>query len=356
MNIDDRIAADIKDGQAVLAALDQYGLEVSKVSRLPKGHSNDHFIVEAGPGTHVLRRYAQPGQRGWNRRVRSAASVQYEHDVLAFAHARGIPCLPAVPNRDGRTVTEHDGRLYALFPFLDAQTYVDDVDAGVKAARLLAVFHRVMGEFAPPSQRPHRGFRPFLKDWFHDCEEGLGRADEILRWALTLDAQTPTQRYMAEHAAALMAALDALGQFPAELYAQRPAVVNHGDYYYANLGCRDGQIVAVYDLDDCVLDHPMLDLSLLAFMFASHGKPSMDLDVADAVIAAYRRGNDLSAGAVATLPFFVIAHMLHIAICLYGVVRSKPQADAQWLTAIHVELVLWLMQNRCDLSDHFGRL
>ena len=354
MDKDGRFADDVANPQGILGAMEQYGLDITRVERLKKGHNNEHFVVQADGRPYVLRRYRQSSW-GAGRRVRTTQSIQYEHDVLEHAAGRGIPCVPALRNRGGDTISHQDGGLYALFEFRDGQTYVKDASAGVEAARLLAKFHRAMADFGP-RQRPHRGYRPRLGDWFGECES-LGQAGEILEWATTLQGQTDTQRYIGEHAAVMQDALRILHEeVPGWLYADRQPVVNHGDYYYANLGWSGGQIVTVYDFDECVLDHPMLDVSLLAFMYASGGKPQMDFDVVAPIIAAYRQGNELSPPEVSLLPYFVAAHMLHIAIAIAGVVRARPDGDKRWLLGVHVELVGYLMGNRRELSQRLGQL
>jgi Ser/Thr protein kinase RdoA (MazF antagonist) len=125
----------------------RYGLTgIASVRSLEGGERNLILYLEADPGAFVLRVTPPDG---------TAASVAYEHALLAHA-AAALPEAPRpVAARDGTTLFLHAGRIHTLFPFLPGQMADRESDAvRAAAARLLARLHRVLLRFPDRSPRP----------------------------------------------------------------------------------------------------------------------------------------------------------------------------------------------------------
>ena len=327
---------------ALTNVLHRYPLSGCEIAPLQKGHSNSQYRVRADQGHFVLRRYAHPGDCGWNRKIRSRQSILYEHEVLRYAASHGIPCVPPIFDKTGDTVVEANDRFHAAFPYVEGETYRREYSIGLQAAALLGRFHRIMRDSPVRSQRPHRGMKCLIESWFNTCEYGLSEPEQLVGWARTLKPQTDTQRYLAGSVDYVEEALRVLRhECPQCAVDASAVVVNHGDYYYANIGCRNDAIAVLYDFDDCSLDHPMLDLSHLVWRFSGDAGRRVDPGRARELVQAYRRENDISINDLTTFPFFLIANFLHIVLGLYGIVHLRPEPDLQWLTAVHMEIVKW---------------
>lgn len=86
--------------------LDEWLLEGPLVmSEVAGGATNRVYEVEDAHGAAYLRRY----------RRADPERVAREHGVIHEARAGGVPAARPLPARNGRTVVQHDGAVYALY-------------------------------------------------------------------------------------------------------------------------------------------------------------------------------------------------------------------------------------------------
>lgn len=81
------------------------GLPATGVEYPTVGPMNEIAIVSTPAGKVVLRGHRRRNQR----------RVAFEHDLMAYAGAHGIPVPAAISTPEGELVAECDGRFYSLF-------------------------------------------------------------------------------------------------------------------------------------------------------------------------------------------------------------------------------------------------
>ncbi len=341
----------------VTNVLEHYDMECIDSERLKKGHSNSKFLVKTRDGLYLLRKYSKPGDVRFSRKFRNVDTVAYEHFVLEYAASQGFPCVAPLPNSQGQTITEHNEYLFALFPFIDGETRVSTMKVGLQSARLLGKFHRLMANFPIANQRPFWGYKTRIAQWFHQNEVGIGTADEIMEWCKHLEPTTETEEYISANAIVLEEALNALAQeFPADAYDQFPVVVNHGDYYQANIGVVDGQVNVVYDFDDCTKELRMYDLAKIVGYHAGDCGKKIDFEKARELVGAYRQESEISGRELALFPYMLFAEKVHLLLGVFGVVRSNPEYNPLGVMQMMLEPLKWLVNNRAELSGQFARI
>ncbi len=184
---------------------------------------------------------------------RTRAELAWVHAVARHAQ-RSVPQVVAPIAHGGETVFACDGRLVAVFPFVEGELLNrDDPLLRADAARLLAAIHRALltwrggtrpassaGKPAPPPDPPEL-HDPALDAWWVKARE-------------------------------------------------RAFVVSatHGDYYRRNLLCAERRIVGVIDWHDAAVGPLALELAGATFELCRDDHHVLDLDRADAFVMAYR--------------------------------------------------------------------
>ena len=332
----------------VHSVLTRYGIKPIHVESIQKGSTNTNYAIDSAAGSFLLRRYALPQESAWNRIVCTRETVQYEHDVLRYAAENGIPCIVPVENRAGTTITELDGRLYALFPYVATQPYRPAcAERGAREARLLARYHTVMERYPVTEQRPGWGYASQLGVWFHQNQVGIGTLDEILAWIESLEPIDDTHAYVRRNASCIRDLVElAHDRTFQTAYAEYPLVVNHGDYIAKNLGTRESQLV-LFDFDACVRDLRIYDLALLVGFTAgeAHTARNMDAQIARNIVRAYREIAPMTDGELSLVPAMLVAFRLRLLMGNLGILRSTG-SYAPDLLRRNLEGMRWLMDHR----------
>lgn len=205
------------------------------------GTVNRTVLVQTASGAHALRAY--------RRRVEGRARVEWEHAAIGWAAARGVPvCLP-LPLRDGGTVSEQEGHLFALFPSAAGrQVRREEMGDGQIAAagRCLARIHLAFADFPIARAR----LKPFAFDTAGTLKS-LARVEAtIRRRAAQTDADRNALRHLAGRRQWLQGAA-ALDEAMQSGFAALPSQVVHGDFQETNLFFMGGEVSAVIDWDQC---------------------------------------------------------------------------------------------------------
>jgi Ser/Thr protein kinase RdoA (MazF antagonist) len=338
------------DIQQILAP---YGIQAIRIERVEQGSTNSSHIVEGDTGRFFLRRYARPEESGWNRILCTQETIRYEHALLRYAAENGIPCVPPMANAAGNTVTEVEGRYYALFAYTAAEPYRPPRSAqGIREAELLARYHNVMERYPVTRQRQGWGYAGRLRAWFHENQRGIGTVDEILAWAGALDPNNEAHALLSSNAAYIRELVDMLDdEFPEELYAQGPLVVNHGDYIPKNIGVRDEGLV-LFDFDFCVRELRIYDLAMLLGYTAGeeHTGRYMDAQVAANIVRAYRERAYMTADELCLAPYMLIAFRLRILLGNLGILKSTGSYPPALLRR-NIEALRWLAEHRPKIVE-----
>jgi homoserine kinase type II len=227
------------------AVLDRFGVTDAPIRDIRSGRVNKHWRVETSAETYVLRRY--------NER-RSAAAIQYEHEVLRHLAGKGWPVATALP-AGGRSATavEIGGRHYAFFRLLPGRPapYTSPRYARLKG-RLLARLHQDMATWEPPGQRDGFG-----RVWELDVYVGVQSRFDTFNELLMAFGQTYTDlaRVIRSQKYAMLRELSQLG------YGELPPVPGHFDFHHDNLLFLRGELTGLLDLDFVHLDARVADIA-----------------------------------------------------------------------------------------------
>lgn len=127
---------------------DHWGLTDLVVERAPGGTMNEVYVVSGPTGRFVLR-----GHRRLDDRL-----IEREHDVMAAAHARGIPAPRTVETRDGaRFVRTDGGRRWSLLEWLAGEHAGRGSITRAQArsmGTMLARIHDALADVVPPRPPP----------------------------------------------------------------------------------------------------------------------------------------------------------------------------------------------------------
>jgi homoserine kinase type II len=201
------------------------------ISEIFGGATNRMFKVEGSHGVAFLRCYRRP----------DPALVAREHAVIQQARLGGIPAARPLETRDGCTLVERDGAVYALYEAAQGE----QVEHGAltreharAAGEMLARLHRALGSL------PDVGYLRWSLDW--NGAAWCARLDKVEHAILARSAQNETDRWALERVRAQRAWL---GQPGCRHHYQptAPSQLTHGDYQDANLFFDSGRVSAVID-------------------------------------------------------------------------------------------------------------
>lgn len=132
-------------GQAMIekiqAIVNSYGLNVVDTELITKGFLSENFKVVCQEGIYFLKQYRAELDK--NR-------VEDIHKSKNFFVGQGIPAVMPIANAHGDYFVLHEGRFFALFPFVNGHTYPDQHCSMAELrslARMLARVH-LAGEVA----------------------------------------------------------------------------------------------------------------------------------------------------------------------------------------------------------------
>ena len=211
--------------------LARYGITHATIHDIRSGRMNKHWRVAADDATYALRRYTPR---------RSAAAIQYEHEVLAHTARLDWPVAAPLAAAGGATTVDVDGRHYALFPFLLGRPapYAHARYLRFKGG-LLARLHRALDSCPVAGQR--EGFGHL---WELDALTWDGPYESFAALLEAFGREQPTQasairtlheesdRALAEHAA-----------------HTAPTNLIHFDFHHDNILFVRGRLTALLDFD-----------------------------------------------------------------------------------------------------------
>lgn len=212
------------------------GRRSSNLCRPLGSYINRVYDVQMEDGAWVVVKFYRPGR--WSR-----AALQDEQDfVLELAEAE-IPVIAPLAGADGRTLHEHHGMFYAVYPKKGGRPLEEpDPAQWSELGRLLARMH-VIGSQRSPRDRITLGPRTSTR--------------EHLALILQSDFPTPGVRRAYELAAQeIVARID-------PLFDGMDRVRIHGDCHRANILGRPGEAFFIIDFDDMALGPPVQDLWMI---------------------------------------------------------------------------------------------
>ena len=239
-------------------ALAQYDVgTVMSTEYQHRGYSNCSHRIDTDQGSFLFREFLS----------KSRPPIEQEFILLAALQGHGCPTAHPISSNSGSTLTEVDGRLFGVFPFLGGAepplTPATARDIGRAAGHL---------SLMPPVA----GFDAVLK----------GSWGNALRFVETHRAS--------EIPASQQAFLREEGQrFKQDLPTDLPLGIIHADLFPDNVLFKDGQLVAVLDFEEAAVDTLLLDLGVAinGFCFPDN---TLDHELMDALVGGYKEHRPLS--------------------------------------------------------------
>jgi Ser/Thr protein kinase RdoA (MazF antagonist) len=183
------------------------------------------YRVDTTRASYVLRERADP----------STEHIEEDHRFRAYLYDRGVPTIPALPARNGKTWTASGGRTYDLCEFRAGHSVADPDEQQLRAAgQALAALHDAAEQYR--SEGLARRTR----------EDHLSMLLPVLR-DLRRVASSSADREALQHLGAV--AEEACGVLDAGLYDELADTTIHGDYHPGNVFFDEGDVVALFDLD-----------------------------------------------------------------------------------------------------------
>lgn len=202
-------------------------------------------ILQTGRGVVLVKRRAAGRD--------AAGHVAFSHAVHERLAGMGFPLAGLIRTRQGAGAVVIAGGVYEVFAFVQGARYVRSEAETVEAGRVLAMFHKQLGAFAPAGQPQPGSFHgsAVVTAALAEIPARLGRDDlaPVCR-SLALLYETATARVRAQG------------------IASWPRQVIHCDYHPGNLLYRDGAVCAVLDLDACRIGPRAIDVANGAMQFS----------------------------------------------------------------------------------------
>jgi Ser/Thr protein kinase RdoA (MazF antagonist) len=254
------------DDEAIDVVLARFGVQGAATTPITRGKYNEHWRVEDGPARFVLRRYNTE---------RTAAAVRYEHDVLDRLAHTAWPVAAPLPSVDDDSLVELQGRIFALFPFIDGEPGPAHSRAHLRVkGRLLARLHHDLAPIGPEAQR-----ESFGRIWELDGDDGT--FNDLLR------EFGGTQRELASMIRAHR--YRNLRELSRLAYGELPDQLIHGDFTRENLLFDGARLAGVLDFDHAHLDARVVDLawSVLSDCYEPPEDTAIDAAAAAAYVGGY---------------------------------------------------------------------
>ncbi len=265
------------DPNTLLDAIEQAGFEPSGGVVALNSYENRVYQIELEAGGFIVAKFYRPGR--W-----TDAQIAEEHAFAAELVEDELPIVAPL-SRDGRTVFEHQGYRFALYPRQGGHAPDIEVGDNLKVlARTLARIHAVGGRNEFENREPLSIERLGVKS-----RDFLLQANII---PLELEA-------------AYASTTEHLLQRMQDQYTPLRQIRIHGDCHLGNLLWRDDTPHFV-DFDDTVMGPPIQDLWMLL-----SGERDEQQQQLDTILEAYRMFYDFdqnSLSAIATLRTLRIMH------------------------------------------------
>jgi aminoglycoside phosphotransferase (APT) family kinase protein len=213
------------------------GFRVQSVDAIPEGHSGFTYFVTAERGDYVLR-IPPPGTR-----IAGPADVVRQGKIMSALHASGLP-VPAIRMMSSDPVV--DGRPFILMERAEGIR----IEQAVLSEKALDI----AGSAIEVLKRLHA--LPLDKTGIGD-EDPVGLAAEMMRWGMLMQRAPEELTTRAGELGGLLAA---------NVPAERPPTLVHGDYHYGNMLFRGAEVAAVLDWEIAEIGQPLLDLGCLCIV------------------------------------------------------------------------------------------
>ncbi|MFJ4847688.1 MULTISPECIES: phosphotransferase [unclassified Streptomyces] len=250
-----------------------------------QGLLNKGFRLATTRGSFFLKLYVEPA-------TADSAVIARQHRATQRLGALGLPVAPPLPDSDGRTVAELDGRRFALYPWVEGRHREGSELTTAESRRLgalLGLVHTLLAQVQPaPGEEPGR---PAGGHAGADPQDTYALIGTLLR---RVRDQAPREAFdeLAEYRLVeRRAMLDRHAhRRPPEPDAAEPVTGwVHGDFHPLNLLYREDEPVAIVDWDRLGVQPRAEEAVRAAAIFFVTPGGTLELDKIRAYARAYRR-------------------------------------------------------------------
>ncbi|QKW20734.1 phosphotransferase [Kitasatospora sp. NA04385] len=237
------------------------------VTAVAEGLLNRGYRVTTGDGTYFLKCYVDRATAG-----RPAITAQ--HRATTALAARGLPVPAPLAARDGRTVTAHGGRLFALYPWVAGNhrhgTALDPARCG-ELGTLLGALHGALAEVCAPLRQPDGVLGA-------EVEETRRIVAELRALARAHRPYDAFDRCAEEHLTERLELLDAHRHRRPGPADAPPTGWTHGDFHGLNVLHLGDTVSAVLDWDK-LAPHPVAEEAVRAATLLFNDRATGVLDL-----------------------------------------------------------------------------
>ncbi len=209
------------------------------------------LLVVSDQGKYLLKRRARGKDEPYK--------VAFAHAIQLFLAAKQFPLPHLIGTRkDNNSMLQWRNATYELFEYIPGQSYPHTLEATFDSGRVLALYHKLLGDFKTEWQPPTGSYHlaPSIERGLHAIPAALTGADKELGPLLEYLAQTY------KYAADCVEELD-LKNWPRQFV--------HADWHPGNMLFRDNRVVAVIDYDAARLLPRVIDVANGALQFSIIG-------------------------------------------------------------------------------------
>lgn len=259
-----------------------YGFSNPNLSRVDRGLATKNYFVEEGGGKYFLKAYDDKVDSG---------RVQEIFKSMEYFSKNGIPAVMPLSTQSGRSYFDSDGRLYALFPFVDGKIldpHEFNIDHIKKIAKLQGSLHKVGFEF------PEKGeFRKASLKFF-DYEAFLVEADEVHKDIVKKDNIDDVDKEWIELIEKKVKYVNSNPRGQVESLG--PQTLAHGDFHNENIIWNDGsgEIIGLVDFDLARVDfYHVKVLKTIDLIIFERGYGDESYELAQTYLKEYSKHMDL---------------------------------------------------------------
>lgn len=152
----------------LLKAISIYGFsnQIKVIDKVKEGFLSQNYVLGSGRPEYFLKEY----------RFENSEKIRQIHKIKFYFAEKGIPIILPIINRAKNSFFEHDGKFYAVFPFVTAKTVSRESppdEALISCAQMLARIHLLSKNETPDL------IADIVKGW--DKSKFLTEAYEIKR-------------------------------------------------------------------------------------------------------------------------------------------------------------------------------
>ena len=302
-------------------------------------------IIKSDSGRYLLKRRATGKDDPYK--------VAFCHDLQLNLADRGFPIAPLLGTKtDNNSILQLNGHIYEMFEFVIGENYDSSLNATSEAGRTLALFHRLLREFAPRFDSSRGSY--------HHSQSVTQSMLEIPQ--VIAETEPGTESTVAAAVEFLREAYHAAAEHVNSLgIADWPAQIVHCDWHPGNMLYRGQRVIAVLDFDAARVQQPIIDIANGALQFsmigggedASKWPEYIDQPRFKRFLQAYESMPDcvLSRAEVHSVPWLMIQALIAESVIPIAATGSFAQIQGSGFLTMVQRKVVWLQQHAQELIE-----